>query len=96
VRRSIAVHIEHKLGIKLVQELVMNTGPNLLAFCDSSEWLTQDHIEGLKLLKSTKDVWGWVCGAKLGTNEYPGVSDPVGTQAVDDAILDLFERVSQM
>jgi hypothetical protein len=99
IRRSIAVYIDYKLQSpkRNVEHFVMNTGPLLLTLGHADDpCSSQERQDALKLLETTKDVWMWLVNASQGTWEYEDIPDydVVSKQAMDDAIIELFENVS--
>jgi hypothetical protein len=101
LRRLMATHIDYALknsGLDSMQNLVMYVGPSLLSLNPRDEMmmLSEAHIIALEHLHATGDVWEWLCGAIGGTTEYEGVrgNDCVKRQEVDDAVLDLYERLT--
>ena len=101
LRRLMASHIDWRLrnnGTDSMQNLVMYVGPKLLELDPKDEMmmLSEAHTIALEHLLSTGDVWDWLCGAVGGTNDYEGVRnyDCVKQQEVDDAVLDLYERLT--
>jgi hypothetical protein len=99
VRRSIAIYIDWAMQCneKLMEDFVMNTGPLLLSMGhDDDPTSSPERQDALKLLESTKDVWQWMVKAYQGTWEYEDIADydAVAKQAMDDAIIGLYENVS--
>lgn len=101
LRRLMATQIDWRLqnnGLDSMQNLVMYVGPTLLSLDPKDEvmMLSEAHVIALEHLHSTGDVWDWLCGAVGGTNDYDGVRsyDCVKQQEIDDAVLDLYERLT--
>jgi hypothetical protein len=100
VRRCIAIYIDWAMQIseRSVEQFVMDTGPLLLTMgheddpCSSPE-----RQDALKLLQSSKDAWMWLVKAYQGTWEYEDIADYdiLSKQAMDDAIIELYENVSK-